>query len=250
MEYGEFAQIIKYANHLVVLSGAGISTSSGIPDFRSTDTGLWARFDPVEFASLSTFRTHPARFFAWIKPLLNQILAASPNPAHLALSNIERAGIQTTILTQNIDGLHQAAGSKTVHELHGTMKTLTCSHCLSKFDTRDFIKSLLCDDQIPSCPFCDTTLKPDVILFQEQLPWKEWSIAQSSCRQCDVMLVVGASLEVLPVAKLPLLAIDHGARLLVINQSPTYVDDRADGVIYADLTVALPRLIDEIAIQA
>lgn len=250
MSYGELAHIIREAKHLVVLSGAGISTASGIPDFRSTENGLWAQIDPIEFASLSTFRTNPERFFSWIAPLLRQITSATPNPAHFALAALEQLGIRTTVLTQNIDGLHQAAGSRNVFELHGSIQTLTCSHCMTHFESQEFIDDLLDEGLIPRCPDCGHTLKPDVILFQEQLPWSQWTKAQVSSNTCDVMLVVGASLEVLPVAGLPLLALKHGAKLLIINQTSTYIDDRADWIIQEDLAVALPRIVDEIALQA
>src|SRR5512138_1686620 len=127
----EFAgELLRKAENAVVLTGAGISTPSGIPDFRSEGTGLWSRDEPLEVASLSTFRTAPERFFHWFQPLASQIFNAQPNAAHMALAAFERSGYLRTIVTQNIDALHQKAGSKQVVELHGTLRTLTCTNCL------------------------------------------------------------------------------------------------------------------------
>jgi len=132
------AELFRKARRVVVLTGAGISTPSGIPDFRSEGSGLWSRDEPMEIASLSTFRTAPERFFNWFRPLASQIFQAQPNPAHDALAEFECAGYQNTIITQNIDGLHQAAGSKQVVEMHGTLHTLSCTQCYKNFPRKNF----------------------------------------------------------------------------------------------------------------
>ena len=236
------AELLRKAKRAVVLTGAGISTPSGIPDFRSEGTGLWSRDEPLEVASLTTFRTAPERFFDWFRPLAGQIFYAKPNAAHEALAQLEGAGHIKTIITQNIDALHQKAGSTCVVETHGTMRTLTCTRCYQQFEAELYLKDFINDLQIPTCPKCSGILKPDVILFGEQLPHAAWVTAQRAARQCDLMLVAGSSLEVLPVAGLPMQAIDHGAHLIVINNTPTYVNVRADIVIMDNVASTLPQI--------
>jgi NAD-dependent deacetylase len=193
-------------------------------------------------ASLSTFRTHPEKFFEWFRPLAGQIFYARPNPAHEALAELGRAGRELTIVTQNIDGLHQKAGSKPVIELHGTMNTLSCTACFKKFEAGDFLQSFIEHGTIPFCKSCNGTLKPDVILFGEQLPQAAWFEAQHAVRRCDLMVVAGSSLEVLPVASLPMQAVDRGAHLIIINNTPTYINVRADVVIMDDVATVLPNI--------
>jgi NAD-dependent deacetylase len=246
MGYTELARLIQNASNLVVLTGAGISTPSGIPDFRSEKDGLWTRVDPLEVASLSAFRTNPEKFYTWIRPLLGQILHAAPNPAHYALAALEDKGISTTIITQNIDGLHQRAGSKIVLEVHGSLRSLSCANCSRCFDSANYISRLLEDRQLPYCPHCGYIMKPDVILYEEQLPRATWGAAEKALAACDVLLVAGSSLEVLPVAGLPARALEHGAALILINQSTTYLDDRATIALHADLATCLPQIANEI----
>lgn len=236
------AELVRKAKRAVVLTGAGISTPSGIPDFRSEGTGLWSREEPLEVASLTTFRTAPERFFEWFRPLAGQIFFAQPNPAHIALAQLEAAGNVKTIITQNIDALHQKAGSKCVVETHGTMNTLTCTNCYQKFEAKSYLKTFIEEGNIPTCSQCNGILKPDVILFGEQLPHSAWVTAQRAARQCDLMLVAGSSLEVLPVAGLPMQALDRGAHLIIVNNTPTYVNVRADVVIMDDVASTLPEI--------
>jgi len=236
------AELFRQARRVVVLTGAGISTPSGIPDFRSEGKGLWSRDEPMDVASLSTFRTHPERFFRWFRPLVGQIFDAQPNGAHRALADLEKAGAAQTIITQNIDMLHQKAGSKHVIEMHGTLKTLSCTRCYKQFDSSEFVRRFIDDGTIPLCQKCSGILKPDVILFGEQLPQAAWFEAQTAARGCDLMVVAGSSLEVLPVAGLPMQAVDRGAHLIVINNSPTYINVRADVVIMDDVATILPEL--------
>src|SRR6185436_2170525 len=168
------AVLFRSAKRAVVLTGAGISTPSGIPDFRSEGTGLWSRDEPMEVASLSTFRTAPERFFNWFQPLASRIFNAQPNPAHLALAGFERSGYLRTIITQNIDGLHQKAGSKHVVEMHGTLLTLSCTNCFKQFEADLYLQPFIGTGKIPQCLNCNGILKPDVILFGEQLPQSAW----------------------------------------------------------------------------
>jgi NAD-dependent deacetylase len=236
------AILIRKAERAVVLTGAGVSTPSGIPDFRSEGTGLWSREEPLEVASLSTFRTAPERFFEWFQPLAGRIFNAQPNPAHLALAEFERSGRLQTIVTQNIDALHQKAGSQRVIELHGSLRTLTCTNCFKQFESRSFLTPYVETGKIPQCLNCNGILKPDVILFGEQLPQAAWYEAQRAARQCDLMVVAGSSLEVLPVAGLPMQALDRGAHLIIINNTPTYLNVRADVVILDDVASTIPEI--------
>jgi NAD-dependent deacetylase len=236
------AELVRKAKRAVALTGAGISTPSGIPDFRSEGTGLWSRDEPLEVASLSTFRMAPERFFTWFRPLVGQIFFADPNAAHTALAQLEAAGRIQTIITQNIDGLHQKAGSRCVLETHGTTRTLTCTSCYQKYDAETYLKPFIDEGTIPLCTRCTGILKPDVILFGEQLPQAAWVQAQRAARQCDLMLVAGSSLEVLPVAGLPVQALDRGAHLIVVNNTPTYINVRADVVILKDVASVLPEI--------
>lgn len=240
------AELICRARRAVVLTGAGISTPSGIPDFRSEGTGLWSRDEPLEVASLATFRIHPERFYAWFRPLAGQIFEAQPNRAHRALAQMEERGHLRAVITQNIDMLHQKAGSKNVIELHGTLRTLSCTQCFRQVDSSSYLRPFVERGEIPRCPQCQGVLKPDVILFGEQLPQKAWFAAQSEARGCDLMLVAGSSLEVLPAAGLPMQAVEHGAHLIIINHSPTYLGLRADLVIQEDVAEVLPRIAEEV----
>lgn len=239
------AELLRAAKRAVVLTGAGLSTPSGIPDFRSEGTGLWARDEPMEVASLSTFRTAPEKFFNWFRPLARQIYDAQPNPAHRALADLEHAGRIRSIITQNIDVLHQKAGSNCVIEMHGSMSTLTCSQCFRKVQAEPYIMQFAQTGYIPRCLHCGAVLKPDVILFGEQLPHRPWLEAQRESRQCDLMLVAGSSLEVLPVAGLPMQALDRGAHLIIVNNTPTYLNVRADLVLLEDVALTLPAIAEK-----
>lgn len=240
------ADILRGSRRTVVLSGAGISTPSGIPDFRSAEGGLWAKYDPFEVASLSAFRYQPEKFYNWMRQLANTIFYAEPNPAHYGIAQLEQANLVHTVITQNIDLLHQRAGSKNVLEVHGTFGTLTCIWCFRHADSADFIQPYLEEGIIPHCPHCGHVLKPDVVLFGEQLPAKTWLKAEQASKDCDVMIVAGSSLEVLPVASLPMRALENGAHLILINHSETYVDVRADVVFHEGVEVIIPRIVKEV----
>jgi len=240
------ARLIKAARKAVVLTGAGFSTPSGIPDFRSPGSGLWTRYLPMEVASLTTFRYDPEKFFAWLRPLASHMLSAEPNPAHLALAELENAGFIKAIITQNIDLLHQRAGSKNVIEVHGTFNSLTCVSCYKQYSSAGFMDSYIEKGDIPRCPDCHHLLKPDIILYEEQLPQRMWMRAKKFSSTCDLMLVAGTSLEVMPSASLPVKALDNGAHLIVVNQSPTFIDERADLLFPKDVADIIPRIATEI----
>jgi NAD-dependent deacetylase len=237
------ADVLRTSGHTIVLTGAGISTPSGIPDFRSAQSGLWSSADPMEIASLWSFHRAPARFYEWIRPVAQALFTAQPNPAHLALAQLEAAGRVQRIITQNIDDLHQKAGAINVVELHGHLRSASCLECRTHYPAHDLWLAFLQHEMIPHCPACDAILKPDVILFGEPPPYQSLRIAQEDSLHCDVMLVVGSSLEVEPAADLPFLARRRGAKIVVVNFMPTPIDNRAEVVIQADAAYALPRLV-------
>ena len=240
------ADLIRSFGNGIVLTGAGISTPSGIPDFRTPGSGLWSRYNPMEVASLSAFRYQPEKFFDWFHPLAKTIVLALPNPAHHALAILEKAGYLHTIITQNIDGLHQRAGSKQVLEVHGTLESLTCIGCFKKYPSDSFITRYIENGEMPTCSDCGQILKPDVILYEEQLPRQTWLAARRACRNCRIILVAGSSLEVTPVATLPHEALENDARLIIINQSPTYLDPRAEVLLKGDVADILPLISQEV----
>lgn len=235
-------QLLRHANHATALTGAGHSTRSGIPDFRSPGSGLWKISNPAEVASLHGFRLHPEHFYNWIRPFARTILHAEPNAAHIALAQMESTGTLKSIITQNIDMLHSRAGSQQVIEIHGHLREVTCIHCFAVYPADEHIYRFLDDGEIPMCPACGHVLKPNVILYGEQLPAQALTAARQQTRTCDVMLVAGSSLEVFPAADLPVQAKRNGASLIFINLSPTEFDPLADVVIHADVTDILPQI--------
>jgi len=242
----EAAQILRRAEMAVTLTGAGLSTPSGIPDFRSPHSGVWANADPMDVASLYAFRAHPETFYEWIKPLARTLLNAKPNPAHISLARLEAAGYLTIVITQNIDMLHERAGSTHVLEVHGNLREATCLHCYRTRPAAPLLERWLDYNDLPRCDSCGHVMKPNVILFGEQLPARIFTEAKIVSKQCDVMLIAGSSLEVFPAADLPAMALDHGARLIVINREPTFVDSRATIVINEEVEDVLPMLVDEV----
>lgn len=235
-------EILRSARYAIALTGAGVSTPSGIPDFRSAQSGLWTQNDPMQVASLSSFRSTPQLFFDWLRPLARQIEWAEPNPAHQALADLQLAGILKRLITQNIDGLHQRAGSERVLELHGSASSFSCTHCATRFPAQSIQPIFLEQGGIPHCPTCQNILKPDVVLFEEQLPEATWQQAVLECEQADVILVAGSSLAVFPAAWLPIRAVELGARLILVNLSETAMDEQAECLLLADVSEALPLI--------
>ncbi len=236
------ADLWRQARSVVALTGAGISTGSGIPDFRSPQGGLWTGVNPMAVASQATFRYSPETFFAWVRPLASQIRRAEPNAAHRALAQLEAQGRLHAVITQNIDGLHRRAGSQAVFEIHGSLGTATCVRCQLVWPGADILDRFVADGGLPHCPACGGLLKPNVTLMGEELPAATLRAARQAVRQCDLMLVAGSSLEVMPAGSFPVEAVRCGARLIVVNREPTYVDEYASVVIHADVDRALPSL--------
>lgn len=240
----EAARLLRTAKYAVALTGAGISTPSGIPDFRSHDSGLWDKVDPFQVASIMSFKIHPQKFFDWIRPLARTLIEAEPNAAHHALSYLERHGRLKSVITQNIDMLHTRAGSQRVIEVHGHMRQMTCIRCYRVFDSDPFLWPFVETGEMPLCPVCAGVLKPNVILFGEQLPNREITAARQESRRCDVMLVIGSSLEVAPACDLPVLARQNGAEIILVNLDTTPVDSLARIVIRGDVATVLPQIAD------
>lgn len=235
-------ELLQAARSAVALTGAGISTPSGIPDFRSPGSGLWEERDPFEFASLSAFRYHPEKFYHWVRPLAALIHSARPNAAHLTLAQLEAAGRLQAVVTQNIDGLHRQAGSRHVYEIHGTLDTATCRQCHRTVPGRPPLERFIHEGVLPVCEACGGILKPDVILMEEQLPALIFRQARDVMRHADLVLVAGSSLEVLPAAGLPMEALRCGAKLIIVNLGHTYLDERADLHLTGDVSQVLPQI--------
>jgi NAD-dependent deacetylase len=223
------ARLIRERQPCVALTGAGISTESGIPDFRSPG-GIWDQYDPMEYATIEAFRRDPAKVWEFYATRLDVLRQAEPNAAHLALAELERRGLVQAVITQNIDRLHELAGSQEVVEVHGSIRT---SHCLACGATATFdeVVQLLADAPAPPCPRCGTILKPGVVMFGELLPPAEIDRAYELARGAQLLLVVGSSLEVYPVAGLPLETLAEGGELAIVNREPTMLDTRATVVL-------------------
>ena len=221
------AELIAANQPCVVLTGAGVSTESGIPDFRSP-TGIWAEYDPYEVASLDGFRRDPERVWEFYGRRLDVLSDAQPNDAHRALAELEERGLVQAVITQNVDGLHGRAGSRDVIEVHGSIATATCPAC-GRHEERDRIRELL---PVPRCADCGAVLKPDVVMFGELLPAEAIDRATALAQDAALLLVVGSSLEVWPVAGLPEETLVHGGLLAIVNREPTPYDRRAALVLH------------------
>lgn len=234
----ELLRRLRSAGHVTVLTGAGISAESGIPTFRDAQTGLWARYTPQELATPQAFAQNPERVWQWYTWRRSLITSAQPNAGHRALAALERQASGFTLITQNIDGLHQAAGSRQVIELHGSIHRVRCLEAGHRFPWPE-------EDTAapPPCPTCGSPLRPDVVWFGEALPTPALEAAFQAARRCDVFLSIGTSAIVQPAAQLPLIAQEHGALLIEINPQPTPLTPLADACIAAPAGTALPQLV-------
>jgi NAD-dependent deacetylase len=217
----ELAALLRERQPCVVLTGAGVSTESGIPDFRS-ETGIWAEVDPFEVASIHAFRRDPDRVWSFYRERIHLLRDAEPNAAHLALAELERRGLVQAVITQNIDQLHARAGSRDVVEVHGSIRSARCLRCLWD-EPADAVLAQLAFAPTPSCPHCGEVLKPGVVLFGELLPEAAMERATDLARSARLVVVVGSSLEVWPVAGLPL----EARAFAIVNRGPTALDEHA-----------------------
>jgi NAD-dependent deacetylase len=219
------AELIRRRGPAVVLTGAGISTESGIPDFRSP-TGLWARYDPQEYATIEAFLADPVKVWRFYALRFRALTEAEPNAGHLALAELERAGHVRAIVTQNIDLLHERAGSSDVVEVHGSIRTSTCPACGAPSTLAQVLR-LIDAGELPKCSECGAVLKPDVVFFGELLPEAAIDRAYELARSAGVLLVVGSQLEVWPVSLLPDETVQSGGAVAIVNRGPTAFDERA-----------------------
>ena len=223
----QLADLLAGAEHAVVLSGAGISTESGIPDFRSAG-GVWEEFDPMEVASMSTFLTDPGRFWRFHRPRMEMLSGVAPNPAHEAVAELERRGIVKAVITQNIDRLHATAGTRELIEVHGSLGRGVCLRCDARVSGDELkARADAADDGVPLCSACGFQMKSGVILFGEPLPAEAIEAAYAHAERADVMLVIGSSLLVAPVSHLPGIVVDRGGTLAILTESETPYDDVA-----------------------
>jgi len=235
------AALVQEHKPCVVLTGAGISTESGIPDFRSP-TGIWAEYDPMEYATIEAFRRDPVKVWEFYALRFEALTWAEPNPGHLALAVLERRGFVQSLITQNIDGLHDRAGSQDVVEVHGSIRTARCLECGERVPLEQVVSALR-DAPAPPCPSCGSILKPDVVMFGELLPVEPIDRAFELAHRAGLLLVVGSSLEVHPVAALPEEAVAAGAKLAIVNRGPTPVDHLASTRIEAGAGETLTAML-------
>jgi NAD-dependent deacetylase len=240
------AGAIRNADSVVAMTGAGVSTASGIPDFRSED-GIWQEYDPMDF-HISRFEADPEGFWEERVEMVEDLFGDEfqPNPAHEALVDLETAGHLDALITQNIDGLHQDAGNEEVIEVHGNGQRVACYDCDRTFEADGVYDRVQSGAVPPRCPRCDGLLKPDVVLFGEQLPEYPLFRAQSLSERADLFLVVGSSLTVEPAASFPRTAADAGATLCIVNLDRTDLSDRAEYDFRTDVTEVLPALRDAV----
>jgi NAD-dependent protein deacetylase/lipoamidase len=239
------AELIRESRSTVALTGAGISVPSGIPDFRTPETGLWAKVDPMEVAHIDVFERDPARFWSYYRPRFHALGDKRPNAAHDALAEMERLGLIEGVITQNIDRLHRAAGSRAVIEVHGSIETSSCRDCETSYGIEE-VDSLFDSGGVAVCRACDGPVKPDVVLFGELLPEAAMARAQELAEGADLMLCIGSSLAVYPVAGLPGLALERGGELAIVTKGPTPYDGDAvlklEGEVDAELSALAEAL--------
>ena len=234
------AEDLLNAHRAIAFTGAGISVESGIPDFRSA-TGLWSKYSPEEYATIDAFRADPKKVWKMLTEMMSLVIQAKPNPAHIGLADLEKMGKLEAVITQNVDGLHQAAGSRNVIEFHGSNATLSCLSCGSTVQT----EGLSLDDLPPTCPQCRSIMKPDVVFFGEPIPWEAQSKAMEAARRCDLVLVIGTSAVVYPAVEIPITAKESGAKLIEINVELTPLTHQvSDYIIQGRSGEILPRLVE------
>lgn len=241
-EVQRLAELLGRSRRAVALTGAGVSVPSGIPDFRTPETGLWAKVDPMEVAHISVFERDPERFWSYYRPRFQALGDKEPNRAHEALAELERQGLIEGVITQNIDRLHRAAGSENVIEVHGSIETSSCLECGSAYGL-DAVDELFDGRGVAICSACGGAVKPDVVLFGELLPEEAMERATELAEGADLMLCVGSSLAVHPVAGLPQLTLSHGGSLAIVTKGETPYDRDAELKLDGEVDEELAGLV-------
>lgn len=237
------AEIIKKSRTAYAFTGAGISTESGIPDFRSPGTGLWEKIDPMKESTVDVLMHSPERFYKRAFPRYASIANAKPNAGHYALAEMERRGLIKGVITQNIDGLHIKAGSTRVWEVHGNVRTASCTGCRKGYDFSYLVQQVNRGSGIPRCPECNSLLRPDIVLFGDEMSPDYYQAVKTLERGCDLMLVVGSSLQVYPAAYIP----EYARDLIIINLQPTPADGRAKVVFRASSGKVLNDILNALS---
>lgn len=236
------AELIRESNCTVALTGAGVSVPSGIPDFRTPEAGLWANVDPMEVAHIDVFERDPARFWSYYRPRFHELGDKRPNRAHEALAELEARGLLEGVITQNIDRLHRAAGSRSVVEVHGSIATSTCLGCERIYEIGE-VDPLFDPGGVARCCDCGGAVKPDVILFGELLPEAAMAAAVELAERAELLLCVGTSLVVHPVAGLPGLTLERGGRLAIVTKGATPYDGAAELKLEGEVDEELGALL-------
>ena len=234
------------STNAVALTGAGISTESGIPDFRG-EGGIWEKYKPEIYGNIQSYLKDPSKFWAMAKKVAPTLFTAEPNPGHIAIAELEKMDILKAIITQNIDELHQKAGAVLVYEVHGSIDRFTCLGCRASYDKAQVTKKLKKEKKYPpQCSFCAGPLKPSVVLFGEPLPTFEIYQSQALSQKADVMLIAGSSLSVAPACDLPIYTLREGGKLIIVNDRPTHLDEKAEIVFHGKTGTILPLIVEEI----
>lgn len=241
-EMERLAELLGRSRSAVALTGAGVSVPSGIPDFRTPGTGMWAAVDPMEVAHISVFERRPERFWSYYRPRFQALGDKEPNRAHEALAELERHGMIEGVITQNIDRLHRAAGSENVVEVHGSIETSSCMACGTTFHL-EAVEDLFDDRGVAICASCEGAVKPDVVLFGEMLPLEPIERATELAEEADLMLCVGSSLVVHPVAALPQLTLSAGGSLAIVTKGETPYDHEAELKLEGEVDEELDALL-------
>jgi NAD-dependent deacetylase len=240
------AELVRGSRSTVALTGAGVSVPSGIPDFRTPETGLWANVDPMEVAHIDVFERDPARFWSYYRPRFQSLGDKRPNAAHEALAELERRGLIEGVITQNIDRLHGVAGSRDVVEVHGSIETSSCRHCAACYGL-DAMDALFDADGVALCAACGGPVKPDVVLFGEMLPERAMRRAQELVEGAELLICAGSSLAVYPVAGLPAVTLERGGELAIVTKGPTPYDGEATVKLEGEVDAELSALIAALA---
>ena len=237
------AAMLVEAEHAVVLTGAGISVPSGIPDFRTPGTGMWEKVDPMKVAHIDAFHRDPDRFWQFYGERFASLREKQPNRAHEIIVELERRGLVRGVITQNVDMLHRRAGSEGVVEVHGSIEHSVCLECGGRQDLDRVLELMAAAPGAPECPACVSPLKPDVVLFGELLPGQAMAEAHALAAKADLMVAVGSSLEVYPVASLPEVTLQGGGRLALVTQGPTPYDQHAEVKLSGDVVRELEAVL-------